>query len=381
MKSEQIKKSTITIEEPGLLSTIQDLGRFEYQKYGVPTSGALDSLAFQIGNILLGNSNENPGIETTMIGPTIKFNSNMWICITGAQSSPMLNGNEIQTWKPIYVRKDSILKWGALNWGIRSYILFKMDMEIEKTMNSYSANTGLGIGGHNDGLPLKKGDKINLINSNSSIPILNNNFDYTKHYIPQENDITLRIILGPHDDYFNQNEINKFLSSEYKITPQSNRIGYRLSGSQIKHANKSDIISEGGALGSIQIPGEGQPIILLQDRGTTGGYPKIATIATVDIPKLAQAQPGQVIKFEKIDIEESISLLRSSNQILHNLNSNYNKKHYINIENTDKQITIFDNNKNKIASTETPDQIPEFKSFNLNAKYKKKKYSFKINIG
>lgn len=381
MKSEQIKKSTITIEEPGLLSTIQDLGRFEYQKYGVPTSGALDSLAFQIGNILLGNSNENPGIETTMIGPTIKFNSNMWICITGAQSSPMLNGNEIQTWKPIYVRKDSILKWGALNWGIRSYILFKMDMEIEKTMNSYSANTGLGIGGHNDGLPLKKGDKINLINSNSSIPILNNNFDYTKHYIPQENDITLRIILGPHDDYFNQNEINKFLSSEYKITPQSNRIGYRLSGSQIKHANKSDIISEGGALGSIQIPGEGQPIILLQDRGTTGGYPKIATIATVDIPKLAQAQPGQVIKFEKIDIEESISLLRSSNQILHNLNSNYNTKHYINIENTDKQITIFDNNKNKIASTETPDQIPEFKSFNLNAKYKKKKYSFKINIG
>ena len=381
MKSEQIKKSTITIQEPGLLSTIQDLGRYEYQKYGVPTSGALDSLAFQIGNILLGNTNENPGIETTMIGPTIKFNSNMWICITGAQSSPMLNGNEIKMWKPIYVRKNSILKWGALNWGIRSYILFKMDMEIEKTMNSYSANTGLGIGGHNDGLPLKKGDKLNLINSNSSIPILNNNFDYTKHYIPQENDITLRIILGPHDDYFNQNQINKFLSSEYKITPQSNRIGYRLSGSQIKHANKSDIISEGGALGSIQIPGEGQPIILLQDRGTTGGYPKIATIATVDIPKLAQAQPGQVIKFEKIDIEESISLLRSSNQILHNLNSNYNTKHYINIENTDKQITIFDNNKNKIASTETPDQIPEFKSFNLNAKYKKKKYSFKINIG
>ena len=381
MKSEQIKKSTITIEEPGLLSTIQDLGRYEYQKYGVPTSGALDSLAFQIGNILLGNTNENPGIETTMIGPTIKFNSNMWICITGAQSSPMLNGNEIKMWKPIYVRKNSILKWGALNWGIRSYILFKMDMEIEKTMNSYSTNTGLGIGGHNDGLPLKKGDKLNLINSNSSIPILNNNFDYTKHYIPQENEITLRIILGPHDDYFNQNQINKFLSSEYKITPQSNRIGYRLSGSQIKHANKSDIISEGGALGSIQIPGEGQPIILLQDRGTTGGYPKIATIATVDIPKLAQAQPGQVIKFEKIDIEESISLLRSSNQILHNLNSNYNTKHYINIENTDKQITIFDNNKNKIASTETPDQIPEFKSFNLNAKYKKKKYSFKINIG
>ena len=381
MKSNQIKKSTIIIEEPGLLSTIQDLGRFEYQKYGVPTSGALDSLAFQIGNILLGNSYENPGIETTMIGPTIKFKSNMWICITGAQSSPTVDGHEIQMWKPIYVKENSILNWGTLNWGTRSYILFKMDMKIEKTMNSYSANTSIGIGGHDNGQPLKKGDKISLINSNSSIPPLYNNFDYTKHYISQENDITLRIILGPHDDYFNQNEINKFLSSEYKITPQSNRIGYRLSGTKIKHINKSDIISEGGSLGSIQIPGEGQPIILLQDRGTTGGYPKIATIATVDIPKIAQAQPGQVIKFKKIDIEESISLLRSNNQILHNLNSRYNANYYIDIENTNKEITIFDKNKNKIASTQVPDPIQDYKSYHLNAKYKKKKYSFKINIG
>ena len=381
MKSNRKQKSTIIIKEPGILSTIQDLGRFEYQKFGVPTSGALDNLAFQIGNILLGNSSDNPGIETTLIGPTIKFKSNMWICITGAQSTPILNEKKIQMWKPIYVKENSILKWGSLNWGIRSYILFNMNMEIEKTMNSYSTNTSLGIGGYNDGSPLQKGDKINLINSLHSIPSLNNNFDYTKHYIGQDNDITLRIILGPHDDYFSQNEINKFLSSEYVITPQSNRIGYRLSGPKIKHAKKSDIISEGGALGSIQIPGDGQPIILLQDRGTTGGYPKIATIATIDISKIAQAKPGQVFKFKEIDIEESISLLRSSNQILHNLNSNYNTNYFINIENTNKKITIFDQNKNKIASTKNSDQIKKYKSYSLNAKYKKKKYSFKINIG
>ena len=381
MKSNQIKKSTIIIEEPGLLSTIQDLGRFEYQKYGVPTSGALDSLAFQIGNILLGNSYENPGIETTMIGPTIKFKSNMWICITGAQSSPTVDGHEIQMWKPIYVKENSILKWGSLNWGIRSYILFNMNMEIEKTMNSYSTNTSLEIGGHKNGSPLQKGDKINLINSHHSIPTLNNSFKYTKHYIPQENNITLRIILGPHDDYFSQYEINKLLSSEFIITPQSNRIGYRLSGPKIKHSKKSDIISEGGALGSIQIPGEGQPIILLHDRGTTGGYPKIATIASVDIPKISQAKPGQIIKFKEIDIEESISLLRSSNQVLHNLNSNSVKNYFINIENTNKKITIFDKNKIEIASTKKHDELKQYKSYSLNAKYKKKKYSFKINIG
>ena len=381
MKSNRKQKSTINIKEPGILSTIQDLGRFEYQKFGVPTSGALDSLAFQIGNILLGNSSDNPGIETTLIGPTIKFKSNMWICITGAQSSPILNDNKIQMWKPIYVKENSILKWGQLNWGIRSYILFNMNMEIEKTMNSYSTNTSLEIGGHKNGSPLQKGDKINLINSHHSIHTLNNSFKYTKHYIPQENNITLRIILGPHDDYFSQYEINKLLSSEFIITPQSNRIGYRLSGPKIKHSKKSDIISEGGALGSIQIPGEGQPIILLHDRGTTGGYPKIATIASVDIPKITQAKPGQIIKFKEIDFEESISLLRSSNQVLHNLNSNSVKNYFINIENTIKKITIFDKNKIEIASTKKHDELKQYKSYSLNAKYKKKKYSFKINIG
>ena len=181
---------------------------------------------------------------------------------------------------------------------------------------------------------------INNIDENKTLdedetektPLPNNN-DISSEDVVVQNNINNLEIDGNQD--FNQNEINKFLSSEYKITPQSNRIGYRLSGTKIKHINKSDIISEGGSLGSIQIPGEGQPIILLQDRGTTGGYPKIATIATVDIPKIAQAQPGQVIKFKKIDIEESISLLRSNNQILHNLNSRYNANYYIDIENTE----------------------------------------------
>ena len=171
------------------------------------------------------------------------------------------------------------------------------------------------------------------------------------------------------------------MSSKFIITPQSNRIGYRLSGPKIKHSKKSDIISEGGALGSIQIPGEGQPIILLHDRGTTGGYPKIATIASVDIPKISQTKPGQVIKFKAIDIEESISLLRSSNKMLNNLNSNHNTNYFINIENTSKKIKIFDKNKIEIASTKKHDEIKQYKSYSLNAKYKKKKYSFKINIG
>ena len=319
MKSNQKQKSTIIIEEPGILSTIQDLGRFEYQKFGVPTSGALDSLAFQIGNILLGNSSDNPGIETTLIGPTIKFKSNMWICITGAQSSPILNDNKIQMWKPIYVKENSILKWGSLNWGIRSYILFNMNMEIEKTMNSYSTNTSLGIGGYKNGLPLQKGDKINLINSHHSIPTLNNSFKYTKHYIPQENNITLRIILGPHDDYFNQNEINKFLSSKFIITPQSNRIGYRLSGPKIKHVKKSDIISEGGALGSIQIPGDGNTIVLACDHPTIGGYPKIAIVIMADFGKLVQLPSHTKFFFKEITILEAERLLIDYQNRLNNI--------------------------------------------------------------
>ena len=367
MKSTQ-NKSSITILEPGIFSTIQDLGRYEYQQFGVPTSGALDQTAFKIGNLILGNKINNPGIETTMIGPKIKFNSSEWICITGANSNPMINNKKINMWTPQFVKKNSVLSFGKMDWGVRSYILFHNTFDLEQTMGSYSTNTSLQIGGHNKGLQLNAKDKIKFKKIKINLPPLSNNFDYKKHYINENTKFSLRVILGPHDDFFNSNNIKKFLQSDYVISPQSNRIGFRLNGPNIKHKSKSDIISEGGALGSIQIPGDGQPIVLLHDRGTTGGYPKIATISSVDIPKLVQSNPGQKISFEKIEIEEAINLYRSHNTLMKSI-LRLDQDLKIETKNSENKIQVYSNQ--KLLNT---------KSFNIKSKFKNKQFDLNIKL-
>jgi biotin-dependent carboxylase-like uncharacterized protein len=367
MKSKN-SKSSLTVLEPGIFSTIQDLGRYEFQKFGVPTSGALDQTAFMLGNLILGNDVNNPGIETTLLGPKIKFNSPQWICITGAKSNPMINNQKINMWSPVYVKQNSILTFGQTEWGVRSYILFQNTFELEKTMGSYSTNTSLGLGGHKNGLQLMGKDKIKFINSNTELPPLSNNFNYEKHYIGEQKSYSLRVILGPHNDFFNSGSIKTLLESEYVISPQSNRIGFRLNGPIIKHKSKSDIISEGGALGSIQIPGDGQPIILLHDRGTTGGYPKIATISSVDIPKLAQSAPGQKITFQKIEIEEAATIYRSHKNMLNN----------IAVTNENIKIKI-DKFENKIRA-QAPIKLNSSKSFLVKSKFKNKQFEFNIKL-
>ncbi|MDC0047149.1 biotin-dependent carboxyltransferase family protein [Chloroflexi bacterium] len=361
-------KSSLTILEPGIFSTIQDLGRYEYQKFGVPTSGALDQTAFMLGNLILGNNINNPGIETTLLGPKIKFNSAQWICVTGANSNPMINNQNINMWAPVYVKENSILTFNQPEWGVRSYILFQNTFDLEKTMGSYSANTSLGLGGHKNGLQLNAKDKIKFINNDIKIPPLSNNFDYKKHYIGKDETYSLRVILGPHDDFFNEDSIKTLLNSEYVISPQSNRIGFRLSGPTIKHKSKSDIISEGGALGSIQIPGDGQPIVLLHDRGTTGGYPKIATISSVDIPKLAQSIPGQKITFQKIEIEEAAQIYRSHKVMLDNI--------VLPDEDIKIKIDKFENN----VQTKSPVKLNGSKSFLIKSKFKNKQFEFNIKL-
>ena len=235
-------------------------------------------------------------------------------------------------------------------------------------MGSYSTNTSLQIGGHNKGFQLNAKDKIKFKKIKINLPPLSNNFDYKKHYINENTKFSLRVILGPHDDFFNSNNIKKFLQSDYVISPQSNRIGFRLNGPNIKHKSKSDIISEGGALGSIQIPGDGQPIVLLHDRGTTGGYPKIATISSVDIPKLVQSNPGQKISFEKIEIEEAINLYRSHNTLMKSI-LRLDQDLKIETKNSENKIQVYSNQ--KLLNT---------KSFNIKSKFKNKQFDLNIKL-
>lgn len=290
----------IEIIQPGLLTTVQDNGRWGYQQYGMPVAGAMDIFSLEVANLLVGNHKHDAVLECTFLGPTIKFNTDEVISITGANMGPMINDRPIEMWKSIQVKADDILSFSGLKDGMRSYIAFSRKLNIEKIMNSYSTFLRGNLGGHEGG-KLSAGQKISLVNSEP----INQGSRLIDTFIPKLNtDSKIRVILGPQDDYFLDESIETFLSSNYKITNESDRMGYRLTGPKIKHKDTADIISDGIVFGSIQVPGHGEPIIMMADRQTTGGYTKIATIITPDLSKVAQMGPGSEISFEEVSIEK-----------------------------------------------------------------------------
>lgn len=299
----------LKIITPGLLTTIQDKGRIGYQQFGMPVAGAMDEYSLRIGNILLQNKEYEAALEITMLGPQIEFNINTVIAITGGNLQPKINDIEVEMWRTLKINKGDKLSFGKVKEGIRSYICFYGGIEIPEVMGSKSTYIKAGVGGIN-GRALKSGDEIYLIKKGEDFNrILNRKIK--ESYIPKFTGIyNIRVILGPQEEYFTENGINKLLSSTYEVTNECDRMGYRLSGEKIEHKEGADIISDGIALGSIQVPGHGMPIIMMADRQTTGGYTKIATVISPDIALLAQAKPGEKINFTKVSIEEGHNILK-----------------------------------------------------------------------
>jgi antagonist of KipI len=293
------------VVQPGPLTTVQDLGRKGYQQYGVPTSGALDDYAFRVGNILVGNNEDVASLEITLCGCQLRVLQGTPIAITGADLAPEINGAHAPGWESIRVERGDVLSFSRLNSGCRAYLAVAGGISVPRVMRSASTCVRAGIGGLS-GRPLRKGDILQANDSLSSGTVAR---------IPSEtipvygNQITLRTILGPQDDYFTEQGIQTFFNSKYSVTSQADRMGYRLDGPSIQHKAKADIISDGIPLGAIQVPGDGLPIILLADRQTTGGYTKIGTTISVDISRVAQAKPGDSIRFERVDEEEAVTLL------------------------------------------------------------------------
>ncbi|WP_097027271.1 biotin-dependent carboxyltransferase family protein [Clostridium peptidivorans] len=299
----------IKIKNPGLLTLIQDKGRYGYQQFGVPVSGVMDSFSHRVANILVGNDENEALLEVTILGPEIEFMNDSLIAITGGDLSPVLNGNSIPMWESICVKRGDTLGFGQIKNGCRSYIAFTGGIQIEKVMGSRSTYVKAKIGGLHGG-SLKSGDIL-------TIGDLKDGLTSTKYRkLPNENiptyskDIEVRVILGPQDDYFTEKGIDKFLSAEYKVTNECDRMGYRLEGEVIEHVNGGDIISDGINFGAVQIPSHGQPIIMMADRQTAGGYTKIANVISIDLPKIAQAKPGDCIKFKKVTLDEAQGLLK-----------------------------------------------------------------------
>ena len=295
----------IRVLKGGLLTTVQDLGRNGYQSQGFSVSGVMDVRSFKIANLLLDNPENEAVLEFTLIGPTLEFTSETIIAITGGDFQPTINGEPAPMYQAILMKKGDILKLGSARTGSRGYIAFSSYLKIPTVMGSRCTNLKIGLGGFK-GRKLEAGDYIYFRIKRRYLP-----FFLSRHLDLDEFDqekVTLRVVMGPQDDRFTAQGIETFLSSEYTVTSDFDRMGCRLDGPFISSKSTSDIISDGIAFGSIQVPSHGKPIILLADRQTTGGYAKIATVASVDIPKLVQRKTDDKIRFKAISVEEAQAL-------------------------------------------------------------------------
>ena len=296
----------IRILKGGLLTTVQDSGRTGYQSQGFGVSGVMDMRSFKLANLLLDNPENEAVLEFTLIGPTLEFTAETIISITGGDFQPMINSKSVPMYTAIYVNKGDILEFQGARTGTRGYIAFSCYLSIPVVMGSRSTNLKCSIGGFK-GRRLKTGDYISFRIKRRYLPyFLSRTLELDEFNREEE---TLRVIMGPQDNHFAKQGIKTFLNSEYKVTNDFDRMGCRLEGPFIAHKESADIISDGIALGSIQVPSHGKPIILLADRQTTGGYTKIATVASIDLPKLVQRKTDHKIRFKSISLEEAQKLL------------------------------------------------------------------------
>lgn len=292
----------IRVLKSGMMTTVQDLGRTGYQSQGFSVAGVMDVRSFKIANLLLDNPENEAVIEFTLIGPTLEFTSATIIAITGGDFQPTINGEPAPMYTAIYVNKGDILKFGSARTGSRGYIAFSSYLDIPVVMGSRCTNMKSTIGGFK-GRKLQADDLIMFRIKRRYLPFFlsrklqGDDFD--------QDSVTLRVVMGPQDDVFSKQGIETFLNSEYTVTSEFDRMGCRLEGPFIAPKETSDILSDGIAFGSIQVPSHGKPIILLSDRQTTGGYAKIATVISVDIPKLVQRKTDHKIRFEAVTVEEA----------------------------------------------------------------------------
>jgi len=295
----------IHVLEPGPQTTVQDLGRPGHLRYGIPPSGPIDRAAFVVANRLVGNADGAAGLECTVMGPRLAIETPCAIAVTGAEMPVTVNGAEAPAWTTLVLKPGDVVKLGVARAGVRAYVAFSGGLDVPSVLGSRATYLRGRLGGLG-GRALRKEDRLTLfpaptppIRRASAAAIV----DLT---VPPE----IRAVLGPQADRFTDDGIAALLGGEYEMLPQSDRMGARLRGPRIAHARGHDIISDGIALGSIQVPGDGQPIALLVDRQSTGGYTKIATIGSFDIGRLGQVKPGQRLRFRAIDLAEAHRLLR-----------------------------------------------------------------------
>jgi len=298
------KTLQLHIKKPGLQTTIQDAGRNGFEAFGIPTGGVMDDFSFKLANWLVGNSYEQPVIEITLLGPQIEFSEDAQIALTGANLSPQINHLPIAMNETINVSKGNILSFKGGQRGCRTYLAIRGIWQKEKWLGSFSSIRF--------DERILKGDFITIKKQESILKkkISNNLF-------PTSNSLNiLRVLVGPEFSHFSKENIATFFSKRYKITNDSNRMGYKLNPQLSDYQPLTELISSGIIPGTIQITPSGQPIILMKDAQTSGGYPRIGNVIKTDLDKLGQLRPGDEIRFELVNLNEAQTAWRERNDFL-----------------------------------------------------------------
>jgi antagonist of KipI len=330
---------SLIILKPGLLTTIQDLGRFGVQKYGVIASGAMDAFALRIANLLVGNEETEAGLEITMVGPEISFASTVLFSVCGGDLSPKLNGQPVPLWRTVYAPQGSVLQFGPLKFGCRAYLAVAGGLDVPIVMNSRSTYLRAGIGGYK-GRSLQRGDYVPVGSASSRSRNLQgmlareadgeagaiSKWSVAPEMLPSySSNPTVRVIEDGERELFDELGVSRFFNETYSVLPQSDRMGYRLAGSKLELKEKKEMISSAVTFGTIQVPPDGNPIVLMADRQTTGGYPKIGQVASTDLSLLSQVNLGGKVRFRSVTLREAQKQYVIREKAIHTLRSGLNQ--------------------------------------------------------
>jgi antagonist of KipI len=302
---------TIRVINPGFLTSVQDLGRHGFSHLGTSPGGAADALSMRIANLLVGNEEHAPALEMTMLGPALEFRHDAVVAITGAAGECRLNSAPLKPGVAFRVSPGAILQCGAMTEGIRAYLAVRGGIDVPPVMGSAATNFSGRFGGF-QGRRLEANDVLAVRPGPSAA---------VRRLRPGALDALsaarpIRVTPGAQHDWFPAADTAQFYSGSYTVSQQSDRSGLRLSGPAVQPRDVAQLLTEGVPLGAIQVPQDGQPIVLFVDQQTTGGYPKIANVIAADLHRVGQLRPLAEIRFGKVTIPEAIRLLREQEEWL-----------------------------------------------------------------
>jgi antagonist of KipI len=296
--------AALTVVKPGMLTTVQDLGRRGYQGLAVPVAGPMDWYSHRLANQRVGNDRMAAALEVTLIGPELAAEGDVLAAVSGAEFEITVDGAAVHARRAFAVPSGARLRFGARRRGSRATLAVKGGFDVPATLGSRATHLVSAMGPF--GRSLRAGDRLPVSNSAGGATVQNG------RALPlPDGGARVRVVPAAHRDRFTEGAWSKLISERFVVTPQSNRMGYRLEGPRLSHSRGADMLSEAMPIGAIQVPSSGQAILLMADRQTTGGYPTIANVITADLPIAGQLAPGDWIAFQPCSLDEAIAALRA----------------------------------------------------------------------